>query len=151
MIEPKKVDWAEKGSWPRGGSEGPRDMKTETKRVLAALAALAQEHRLAAFRLLVEHAPEGLPAGVIAERLTIAPATLSFHLKELVHAGLIASKQEGRFIWYRAEIDAMNSLVAYLTENCCGASVVCDAKCVPASAPRPVAQTLPVRPKRKTA
>ena len=123
----------------------------ETMKVLSALAALSQENRLAVFRLLVEHAPEGLSAGVIAERLSIAPATLSFHLKELSHAGLIASRQDGRFIWYRADLKTMNGLVAYLTENCCSASSVCDAACVPAGAPRPVAAPLPTRRKRKSA
>ena len=123
----------------------------ETKRVLDALAALSQEHRLAVFRLLLEYAPEGLPAGSIAERLSLAPATLSFHLKELSHAGLIASRQDGRFIWYRADLEAMNGLVGYLTENCCRASSVCDAACVPAGAPRPVAAPLPTRRKRKSA
>jgi ArsR family transcriptional regulator, arsenate/arsenite/antimonite-responsive transcriptional repressor len=123
----------------------------ETKRVLAALAALSQEHRLAVFRLLVEHAPEGLSAGLIAEHLALAPATLSFHLKELSHAGLIASRQDGRFIWYRADLQAMNGLVGYLTENCCGASSVCDAACVPVGAPRPIAAPLPTRRKRKSA
>jgi len=123
----------------------------ETKRVLAALAALSQEHRLAVFRLLVEHAPEGLSAGLIAERLSLAPATLSFHLKELSHAGLVASRQDGRFIWYRAELEAMSGLVAYLTENCCRASSVCDAACVPAGAPRLVAAPLPTRRRRKSA
>ena len=117
----------------------------ETKSVLNALAALSQEHRLAIFRLLVEHAPEGLSAGVIAERLSLAPPTLSFHLKELSQAGLIASRQAGRFIWYRAALAAMNGLVGYLTENCCRASSVCDAACVPAGAPRPVAAPLPTR------
>jgi ArsR family transcriptional regulator len=123
----------------------------EMKRVLSALAALSQEHRLAIFRLLVEHAPDGLSAGVIAERLSLAPPTLSFHLKELSQAGLIASRQDGRFIWYRADLDAMNGLVGYLTENCCGASAVCDAACLPAGAPHPVAAPLPTRRKRKTA
>src|SRR5258706_519610 len=123
----------------------------EIRTVLSALAALAQEHRLAAFRLLVEHAPEGLPAGEIAERLSLAPATLSFHLKELVHAGLIASRVDGRFIWYRAELAAMNGLVGYLTENCCRASSVCDTACVPPKAPRPVAVALPTRRKRRSA
>jgi ArsR family transcriptional regulator len=123
----------------------------ETKRVLDALAALSQEHRLAIFRLLVEHAPEGLSAGLIAERLSLAPPTLSFHLKELSHAGLIASRQDGRFVWYRADLDAMNGLVGYLTESCCGASSVCDAACVPAVAPRPVAAPLPTQRKRKSA
>jgi ArsR family transcriptional regulator len=123
----------------------------ETKHVLSALAALSQEHRLAIFRLLVEHAPEGLSAGVIAERLSLAPPTLSFHLKELSQAGLIASRQDGRFIWYRADLAAMNGLVGYLTENCCRASSVCDAACVPAGAPRAIAAPLPTRRKRKTA
>ena len=123
----------------------------ETKRVLNALAALSQEHRLAVFRLLVEHAPEGLSAGLIAERLSLAAPTLSFHLKELSHAGLIASRQDGRFIWYSADLAAMNGLVGYLTENCCRASSVCDAACVPAGAPRSVAASLPTRRKRKSA
>lgn len=123
----------------------------ETKRALDALAALSQEHRLAIFRLLVEHAPDGLSAGLIAERLALAPPTLSFHLKELSRAGLVASRQDGRFIWYRADLEAMNGLVGYLTENCCGASSVCDAACAPAGAPRPVAVPLPIRRKRKSA
>jgi DNA-binding transcriptional ArsR family regulator len=123
----------------------------ETKSVLNALAALSQEHRLAIFRLLLEHAPEGLSAGLIAERLSLAPPTLSFHLKELAHAGLVASRQDGRFIWYRADLETMNGLVGYLTENCCRASSVCDAACVPAGAPRPVAAPLPTRRKRKSA
>jgi ArsR family transcriptional regulator, arsenate/arsenite/antimonite-responsive transcriptional repressor len=123
----------------------------ETNRVLDALAALSQEHRLAVFRLLVEHAPEGLSAGLIAEKLSLAPPTLSFHLKELSHAGLVASRQDGRFIWYRADLEAMNGLVGYLTENCCGASSVCDAACVPAGTPRSIAAPMPTRRKRKSA
>ena len=123
----------------------------ETTNILVALAALAQETRLAVFRLLVEHAPEGLPAGKVAEHLQLAPASLSFHLKELTRAGLIAPRQDGRFIWYRADLEAMNGLVGYLTENCCRASSVCDAACVPAGAPRPVAAPLPTRSKRKSA
>ena len=123
----------------------------EMTSVLSALAALSQAHRLAVFRLLVEHAPEGLSAGLIAERLSLAPATLSFHLKELSHAGLIASRQDGRFIWYRADLEAMNGLVGYLTDNCCRASSICDAACVPAGAPRTVAAPLPTRRKTKSA
>jgi len=110
----------------------------ETKQVLQALGALAQESRLAIFRLLVTHAPEGLPAGVVAERLGLAPATLSFHLKELTHAGLIAAQPLGRFIWYRADVEAMNGLVGYLYQNCCGASAACDPACVPAVVPQAV-------------
>lgn len=123
----------------------------ETTRALAALAALSQEHRLGVFRLLVEHAPEGLAAGAIAERLNLAPATLSFHLKELSHAGLIAPRQDGRFIWYRADLQTMNGLVGYLTDNCCGASSACDAACVPVGAPRRIATRLPGRRKGKSA
>jgi len=104
----------------------------ETKSAVPALAALAQESRLAAYRLLVEHAPDGLPAGAIAVRLGIPPATLSFHLKELSHAGLVVSRAQGRFVWYCADLATMNELVAYLTENCCSSSAVCDAACVPA-------------------
>jgi DNA-binding transcriptional ArsR family regulator len=122
----------------------------ETKAVLAALSALAQENRLAVFRLLVEHAPEGLPAGSIAERVALAPATLSFHLKELTHAGLIAARQDGRFIWYRAELGAMNGLVGYLTENCCGGGAVCEPTCAPAISSQPVAIRPPASRKRKS-
>jgi ArsR family transcriptional regulator len=103
----------------------------KTTNVLVALAALAQETRLAVYRLLVEHAPEGLPAGQVAERLEVAPASLSFHLKELTHAGLIVPRQDGRFVWYSADLDAMNGVVGYLTENCCRSSAVCDPKCAP--------------------
>jgi DNA-binding transcriptional ArsR family regulator len=103
----------------------------KTTAALVALSALAQEDRLAAFRLLVEHAPEGLPAGTIAQRLGVPPPTLSFHLKELCHAGLIAACPQGRFIWYRAELEAMNRLVRYLTEHCCSASGICGAVCAP--------------------
>ena len=103
----------------------------ETLNVLAALAALAQETRLAVYRLLVEHAPEGLPAGRVAESLGLAPASLSFHLKELTRAGLIVPRQDGRFVWYRADLGAMNGLLAYLTANCCRSSAVCDPECAP--------------------
>ena len=102
----------------------------ETTSALEALSALSQEHRLAIFRLLVEQGPDGLPAGTIGERLQIAPATLSFHLKELAHAGLVAARPNGRFIYYRADYSAMNGLVAYLTENCCRATT-CTPQCAP--------------------
>jgi len=104
----------------------------ETSQVLAALAALSQENRLAVYRLLLEYGPEGLTAGAVAERLKLPAATLSFHLKELSAAGLILARQEGRFIWYRADIGAMTSLIGYMTENCCRSGSVCDAGCVPA-------------------
>lgn len=92
----------------------------ETKDCLKALAALAQESRLTIFRLLVEQGPPGLPVGEIGERLGIAPATLSFHLKELSHAGLVAARQDGRFINYSANFATMTELVGFLTDNCCG-------------------------------
>jgi ArsR family transcriptional regulator len=86
---------------------------------IAALAALAQESRLDAFRLLVQAGPEGLPAGQIAERLNLPAATLSFHLNHLKHAGLVTFRRESRSLIYTAEYAAMNDLLSYLTENCC--------------------------------
>lgn len=92
----------------------------DTKAVLAGLAALAQESRLAVFRLLIQAGPTGMAASKIAEHLDIAPSSLSFHLKELSHAGLLASRQDGRFVIYTANVDTMNGLIGFLTENCCG-------------------------------
>ena len=92
----------------------------DTKEVLAALAAIAQESRLSIFRLLVQVGPDGMAATRIAEQLDIAPSSLSFHLKELTHAKLITSRSEGRFVIYSADIAVMNGLIGYLTENCCG-------------------------------
>ena len=91
----------------------------DTKSVLTALAALAQESRLNVFRLLVQTGPQGLAASKIAETLDVAPSSLSFHLKELTNAGLIESRQEGRFIFYSANFDTMNGVLSFLTENCC--------------------------------
>lgn len=88
---------------------------------VTALAALAQETRLQVFRLLVQAGQEGLPVGRIAELLgTEANGRLSFHLKELVNAGLASSRQSGRFVYYSANYPTMNGLLAYLTEQCCG-------------------------------
>lgn len=92
----------------------------ETKQVLSALSALAQESRLAVFRLLVQRGPEGMAATRIAEQLAISPSSLSFHLKELTHAGLITPRQHGRFLIYTAHFTTMHDLVAFLTDNCCG-------------------------------
>jgi DNA-binding transcriptional ArsR family regulator len=92
----------------------------EIKQTVQRLAALAQENRLAVFRLLVQAGAPGMAAGRIAEGLNLAPATLSFHLKELANAGLVQARQEGRFIYYSADFAAMNDLIATLTENCCG-------------------------------
>lgn len=91
----------------------------ETREAVTALAALAQETRLAIFRLLVEAGPEGLAAGRIGEALDIAAPTLSFHLKELAHAGLVTSHPQGRFVIYSAGFERMAALVSYLTSNCC--------------------------------
>lgn len=97
------------------------------------LSALAQASRLSLFRLLVQQGPEGLAAGEIAQRLGLAPATLSFHLKELSNAGLLRARQEGRFIYYAPDFEAMNALLAYLTENCCAGSAGA-ARCLPVKA-----------------
>lgn len=105
----------------------------DDKRAIAALGALAQETRLALFRLLVTCGPAGLPAGVIAERLGIQPSSLSFHLAQLVHAGLITQRRLSRQLIYSAEYGAMNDLLGYLTENCCGRGV-CAPVCNPADA-----------------
>jgi ArsR family transcriptional regulator, arsenate/arsenite/antimonite-responsive transcriptional repressor len=103
------------------------------KRAIAALAALAQETRLALFRLLVTCGPEGLPAGVIAERLGVHPSSLSFHLAQLVQAGLITQRRLSRQLIYSAEYGAMNALLEYLTENCCGRGASCARACKPAA------------------
>lgn len=92
----------------------------DNKDAVTALAALAQESRLAIFRLLVQAGPEGLAASKIADALGMPPSSLSFHLKELTHAALIVPRQEGRFIIYAAQFDTMNALLGFLTENCCG-------------------------------
>ena len=93
---------------------------------LSSLAALAQAQRLRAFRALVVAGPEGLTPGVLAEQLEISPSALSFHLKELVHAGLASSEPDGRRLVYRANFTQMDALLAYLTEHCCQGGV-CEA------------------------
>jgi ArsR family transcriptional regulator len=106
----------------------------EQKRAIAALGALAQETRLELFRLLVTCGPEGLPAGVIAERLGVLPSSLSFHLAQLTHAGLITQRRLSRQLIYSADYGAMNKLLAYLTENCCGKTANCAPSCNPGAA-----------------
>ncbi len=115
-------------------------MKNDT--AVALLSALAQETRLSVFRLLVEQGPEGLPAGQIAERLELAPATLSFHLKELTTAGLTVPQQEGRFVIYSANFDAMDGLLSFLTKNCCAGSS-CEVSAQPCAKP-----TKPTKPSK---
>jgi ArsR family transcriptional regulator len=92
----------------------------ETTQVVEALAALAQETRLAVFRMLVEAGPAGLPAGEISTRLGLPAATASFHLAQLTRTGLLASRTQGRFVIYSADFERMNALLGFLTENCCG-------------------------------
>jgi len=87
---------------------------------IRALAALAQEHRLAAYRLLVQTGRQGLAAGAIAEALALPASSMSFHLAQLTHAGLVTPVRHGRSIVYAADYGAMGALMAYLTENCCG-------------------------------
>ena len=102
----------------------------ETESFVVALAALAQGSRLAIFRALVQAGPAGLPAGKISEVTGIAPSSLSFHLKELSHAAMVTSRQDGRFIIYAADFSTMNALLAFLTENCCGGNP-CAPICTP--------------------
>lgn len=100
------------------------------KDIVPALAALAQETRLAAYRMLVQAGPDGLPAGEIAGRLGIPAATASFHLYQLARAGLIQSKTKGRFVIYSTDFERMTSLISFLTDNCCGGQ-----SCAPARSP----------------
>ncbi|ASI68380.1 transcriptional regulator [Diaphorobacter nitroreducens] len=96
--------------------------------VIRSLAALAQEVRLRVFRALVVAGAEGLTPGSLCEQLAVAPNTLSFHLKELVHSGLVSQERQGRNLIYRASFDTMDDLLGYLTENCCqGASCLAEA------------------------
>ena len=106
----------------------------ETTSALAALASLAQESRLAIFRALVEAGPQGLSAGAVSEITAIPPSSLSFHFKELAHAGMVSSRQEGRFVIYTASFSTMNALIAFLTENCCGGNL-CTPVCNPNATP----------------
>jgi ArsR family transcriptional regulator, arsenate/arsenite/antimonite-responsive transcriptional repressor len=87
--------------------------------IVRALGALAHDSRLAIFKLLVQAGPDGLPAGIIADTLDVAPSALTFHLKELTQAGLLVQRPQGRRINYSASFGSMNALIAYLTENCC--------------------------------
>jgi ArsR family transcriptional regulator, arsenate/arsenite/antimonite-responsive transcriptional repressor len=103
-----------------------------TLQVIEALGALAHEHRLAVYRLLIERGPEGLPAGAIAARMGLVPSSLTFHLQILQRAGLITQRRLSRQLFYAADFTVMNALVAYLTENCCGDADTCELACEPA-------------------
>jgi DNA-binding transcriptional ArsR family regulator len=100
----------------------------ESETVVRALSALAQEHRLSLFRLLVQAGPDGLAAGAIAEALGVPASSLSFHLAQLTNAGLIAQRRDGRSLIYSADYGAMNALLGFLMENCCGGAM-----CAPAA------------------
>jgi ArsR family transcriptional regulator, arsenate/arsenite/antimonite-responsive transcriptional repressor len=104
----------------------------KNNRAVEALAALAHEHRLNVYRLLVEAGPEGLNAGTIAARLKLPPSSLTFHLQQLHRAGLLTQQRNSRQLIYAADFSAMNALVGYLTENCCaGSTASCGEECVP--------------------
>jgi DNA-binding transcriptional ArsR family regulator len=104
----------------------------KTPSVIEALGALAHEHRLAIYRLLVQRGPEGLPAGVIGQRIGLLPSSLTFHLQNLQRAGLITQRRDSRQLFYSVDFTVMNGLVGYLTENCCGNS---GTECAPGCAP----------------
>jgi ArsR family transcriptional regulator, arsenate/arsenite/antimonite-responsive transcriptional repressor len=107
--------------------------------VIAALSALAHEHRLAIYRLLVERGPEGLPAGAIGDRVGLLPSSLTFHLQNLQRAGLITQQRVSRQLFYAVDFPVMNGLVGYLTENCCrDSNAEC---CAPAQAAKPARRT----------
>jgi ArsR family transcriptional regulator len=111
----------------------------KTPQVIDALGALAHEHRLAIFRLLVERGPAGLPAGKIAEGVGLVPSSLTFHLQNLQRAGLIARRRESRRLVYSADFDAMTALVGYLTDNCCAEGA--EECCLPARQPNAAKRT----------
>lgn len=103
--------------------------------VIRALGALAQDHRLAAFRLLVQAGPDGMAAGALAEALGVPGSSMSFHLAQLAQAGLVVQRRQSRSIIYSAHFPAMTALVSYLTENCCGGAPCGPAECLPAADP----------------
>jgi ArsR family transcriptional regulator, arsenate/arsenite/antimonite-responsive transcriptional repressor len=107
-------------SFRQSSKDGNAPMTAQ--KTVAALAALAHEHRLAAFRLLVEAGPEGMPAGEVSDRLNVPPSSLTFHLQQLLRAELVTQRRLSRQLIYAANFEAMNTLIGYLTENCCGQS-----------------------------
>jgi DNA-binding transcriptional ArsR family regulator len=105
------------------------------KQIVAALAALGHETRLEVFRLLVQRGPDGLAAGFIAQKLDLPPSSLTFHLQQLTHAGLITQRRLSRQLIYAADFAAMNTMMGYLTENCCGGNpALCAPQCKPEKA-----------------
>src|SRR5579863_3738078 len=122
----------------------------ESKSAIRALGALAHESRLAIYRLLVQAGPEGLAVGAIGEQLGLAPATLSFHLAGLKHAGLVTARRDGRTLYQAADYAAMNGLVGYLSENCCQGADCGVTACAPAKSIRKErAHETPARARRR--
>ena len=109
----------------------------EAQQAIAALGALSHETRLAVFRLLVQRGPDGLSAGAIAQALGLLPSSLTFHLQQLTHAGLITRRRLSRQLIYATDFAAMNALMGYLTENCCGGGASCAPVCCPEAVARP--------------
>ena len=103
---------------------------------IQSLGALAHEHRLAIYRLLIRQGPEGLPAGAVGNRVGLMPSSLTFHLQALQRAGLIKRARLGRRLLYSADFAAMNDLVGYLTDECCVESAACVPSCAPAHKPK---------------
>lgn len=99
---------------------------------VTSLSALAHEHRLAIYRLLVKQGPDGLPAGVVGNKIGLTPSSLTFHLQALQRAGLIRQVRQGRQLYYSADFTVMNDLVGYLTDECCVESAACAPDCAPA-------------------
>ncbi|MBX3455161.1 winged helix-turn-helix domain-containing protein [Ferrovibrio sp.] len=119
-------------------------MEIKDAAAVTAFAALAQETRLAIYRLLVEQGPAGMPAGAIAEALGVPPATLSFHLAQLRGAGLINQRRASRSLIYAVDVAAMNGLIGFLTDRCCGGN---PELCIPQSKRKP---DVVCKPRRKT-
>ncbi|MHB1302402.1 MAG: ArsR/SmtB family transcription factor [Acidiphilium sp.] len=127
----------------------PRTKEKSSAWMVASLAALAHEHRLAAYRLLVEAGPAGIAAGEIAEKLGLVPSSLTFHIQALQRAGLISQRRASRHVIYATDFTAMNELVGFLVKNCCGQDVsICGPACNPSL---PSAKQKTLREKAKSA
>ena len=107
-----------------------KQISTDTKNAVRALGALAQDNRLAAFRMLVQAGPIGVAAGELADRLGVPPSSLSFHLAQLSNAGLVGQRRQGRSLIYSADYAAMATLMGFLTDNWCGGAASCAQPCL---------------------
>jgi ArsR family transcriptional regulator, arsenate/arsenite/antimonite-responsive transcriptional repressor len=121
----------------------------KSTQVIAALEALAQENRLAAFRALVQAGPDGLTPSVLSEKLDLPAPTLSFHLAQLRHAGLVNVTREGRSLIYVAAYDAMRNVIDFLTENCCAGAACAPAACAPTTKSKEKTHETPARARRR--